>query len=176
MAGDLAALLDEGCAQGCDAEADHARTVAHTLVDADQPVDSAPTARHWRTTDDETTMFHRTFAMHRVVGAIAFDVSCRCDSETVGMRMWNDLGTCDAVLTERGRTLARYQPRVQLARTKLSTFFALDAYDQTVELASHEQLVIASGYTYTGGVDFAHMTDVPLAKAAPRGALTWSRD
>jgi len=51
----------------------------------------------------------------------------------------------------------------------------LDAYEQTVELASNQQLVIASGYTYAGGVDFARMTDTPLTKATPRGSLTWSR-
>jgi len=71
--------------------------------------------------------------------------------------------------------IARYQPRVLLAGTKMSTFVELDAYDQTVELASHQQLVIASGYTYAGGVDFARMTDTPLTKATPRGSLTWSR-
>jgi len=175
MARDLAAVLDEGCAQKCDAEAEHARTAAHALVDAEQPVDSPPTAKRWKTGDADMTMFHRSFAMHRVAGKIAFDVTCRCDSETVGMRMWNDLGTCDAVLSERGRMIARYQPRVLLARTKMSTFVELDAYDQTVELASHETLVIASGYTYAGGVDFAHMTDTPLTKATPRGSLTWAR-
>jgi len=68
--------------------------------------------------------------------------------------------------------VARYSPRVRLREGK-EVLRRLDAYDQTVELAGHLQLVISSGYNYGGGVDLENMTDTPLVQASSRGALTW---
>jgi hypothetical protein len=173
---DLAALLDAGCEDGCSAGAQHAREAAHALADAEDTRETAPHARRWQTTDEDIPTDHRTVTMRRTAGGFVLDVTCRSKSWTVGMRMWNDLGSCDAVLSEHGRAIATYQPRVLLAPTKESTYVALDAYDQTVTLADHEQLVIRSGYEYSGGPDFRAVTDTPLQKGKPRGALLWNRD
>ncbi len=173
---DLAAVLDAGCEKACSGSAQRARDIAHALAEAEDTRDTAPRTRRWQTIEDGFGTDHRTITMRRVAGAFALDVSCRCTSWTVGMRMWNDLGTCDATLSEHGHVVATYVPRVLLAETKESTYVALDAYDQTVTLGDRHRLVIHSGYDYSGGVDFVAVTEAPLQKRKPRGSLVWTAD
>ncbi|HTR56389.1 MAG TPA: hypothetical protein VMJ10_37200 [Kofleriaceae bacterium] len=175
---DIAAVLADGCKDTCPDDAQHVRDAAQELAgDGEaEPHDGDPRVRRWQDDDVGVTTDHRVIALRRTAGPFALDLACSCDSWTVGMRMWNDMVTCDATISEHGKTLASYRPRVLTDNGgKEGVFTRLDAFDQTIELASGARLAIASGYNYSGGVDREQLTDVPLVKTQPRGALVWSR-
>lgn len=144
MAEELAAVLDDGCAAGCSPIADAARTATHAFIDGDATDDPART-RSWDTDDAGITEHWHRLAIRSRVGALVLDVTCDCASETVGMRMWNDVTTCDATLRDHGRTIATYRPRVRMAETKESILEPTGAYDQTVELPGGASLVTETG-------------------------------
>jgi hypothetical protein len=163
MANELASVLDDGCTGGCSPGAEAARTAAHTFAD-NGPGDGATQTRAW-VKEDETPRIH----MHRLsvrsrwqqlgddgvaIDSIDVDVTCTCESWTIGMRMWNDVTTCDATLRDKGRVLATYRPRVALGSGKEISLFPLQAWDQTVVLPGGATLVTETGWNYTG--DDAH--------------------
>jgi hypothetical protein len=147
MADELARVLDEGCgrdAAQCSAAATHARDAARELADTYDYRDGEPRLAHWQDDDAGVTMWHRSFAIRRSAGAVALDVTCESASWTVGMRMWNDIGTCEGVLTERGQVIARYSPRVVLADNKEGVFELGDGYMQIVALADDTMVTITT--------------------------------
>jgi len=110
----------------------------------------------------------RSVAVRSHAGAVTIDVTCTCASSTVGMRMWNDITSCDAMLRERGRVLATYRPRVLARSNKESIDEPIEAWDQTVELPSGTVLVDETGWDYAGD-----NVTTPLRKTTPRTGPHW---
>jgi hypothetical protein len=150
MAEELAAVLDEGCASGCGVVAPNVRERLRAFLDASNTVEGAPHASNWITDEGGYHTWHRSFSIRVSAGPLAVDVDCKCNSETVGMRVWNDVTTCDATVRERGRVLARYLPRVSHGEGKLSESILLEAFSQTVQFPEGGELLIESGYNYEG--------------------------
>jgi len=171
MARELSAVLDEGCRDGCSTQAGQARARLQGLADTDARRDRPAQIRRWRAEDDGLPeVDHREITFRTAAGRISLDVVCRCVSQPLGMRMWNDFTVCDASLLDRGRLVLRYAPRVELASDRISELRALEAYRQTVSFPDGEQLIIESGYDYTGDD-----IDRPREKTEVRGSLRWSK-
>jgi hypothetical protein len=171
MAKELGAVLDEGCrGHSCTAEVEHARASLRSFVDDDQSTRTfEPPRSHRWVTEEDVPEDHRRIDITGRLGATTFDVTCTCTSWTIGMGMWNDLASCEAMLHDHGRTLLRYAPKTELGSGKEPIFWPLDAYEQKVTFASGATLTIESGYSYEG--DGAH---TPYVRGAPRGSLTWA--
>jgi hypothetical protein len=165
MTEELAAVLDDGC-HGCGVVARQARERLREILDAANLVEGAPRARSWVTDEGGYRTWHRSVGVSVSAGALTVDVDCICRSATVGMRVWNDVTTCDATLREHGRVLARYAPRVRLGEGKLSEVFPLAAFSQTVQFPGNGELLIESGFSYEGNGK-TH----PYAKAGVRGRV-----
>lgn len=169
MARELAAVLDEGCRQGCSPQVGLARSRLRELLAAEHRRDGPARLRRWQT-DDEVPVDHRSIALAIGAAQISLDVACSCASSTIGMQMWNDITTCDASLLDRGLPVLRYAPRIVLVSGKHAVFRPLDAYYQTVSFPDGETLVIESGYSYSGDD-----VNQPRQRAEVRGKLRWSR-
>jgi hypothetical protein len=167
MAQELAAVLDDCPTKQC-SRTEEARAALRVLLDADDHRDGPVRSRQWEHADDVTEHI-RQLTTRRTAGAVALDVTCTCSSWTVGMRMWNDITTCDATLRERGRVLASYRPRRLTKPTKESTFDPIDAWDQRVSFGSGDDLVIETGWSYAGD-----NVSSPLVKTTVRGGPRWA--
>lgn len=150
MAEELAAVLDDGCVRACGVVARNVRERLRDFLDDSTTIEAAPRARNWLTDESGYHTWHRNLSARVRAGLLTVDVDCICHSATVGMRVWNDVTTCDATVRERGRVLARYLPRVRLGEGKLSEVFPLAAFSQTVQFPEAGELLIESGYNYEG--------------------------
>jgi hypothetical protein len=168
MAEELASVLDDGCAGGCSKAAEAARAAAHDFVDQAIFDDGAAHTRTWVKDDAGMNMYMHELRVRSRSGTITVDVTCTCSSETVGMRMWNDLTWCDAVLRANGHVLATYKPRVLMTDTKESLLEPTDAWDQRVELPGGTTLVTETGWNYAGD-----NVDSPLKKTTARSGPHW---
>jgi hypothetical protein len=168
MTEELAAVLDDGCTQGCSPAAEAARTAAHGYVDDDGFTSDAARTRAWEADDAGITTYMHRLTVHSRANTITVDVTCDCASWTVGMRMWNDVTACDAVLRDRGKVLATYQPRVRAMPDKESIVESIDAWDQIVTLPGGGMLVTETGWEYAGD-----NVRVPLTKTTVRTGPHW---
>lgn len=168
MAQELASVLDDGCSGGCPAAAQAARTAVHAFTDEDNPTDDPARPRSWVVDEAGYHTYMRSVAVRSRAGAVTLDVTCTCASATVGMRMWNDVTTCDATLREKGHVLATYRPRMLSKSNKESIEEPIDAWDQRVELPGGTTLVIETGWEYAGD-----NVTTPLRKTTVRTGPHW---
>jgi hypothetical protein len=168
MTEELVSVLDDGCAQGCSPAAEAARTAAREYLDDGAFTNGAARTRAWEADDAGITTYRHRLAVHSRASSITVDVTCDCASWTVGMRMWNDVTTCDAVLRDSGTLLATYQPRVRSKSNKESLEESLDAWDQIVTLPGSGMLVTETGSEYAGD-----NVTVPLTKTTVRTGPHW---
>jgi hypothetical protein len=168
MASELTAVLDDACGSRCPPAADRARTAAHAFVDASDRTDDAAHTRAWDSDAEGISTHLRRIALRSRAGARSLDVVCTCASWTVGMRMWNDITTCDATLRDAHGVVAIYRPRVLARSNKESIEEPIDAYDQMVVLPGLGTLVTETGWDYAGD-----NVTTPLAKTTPRTGPHW---
>jgi hypothetical protein len=173
MARELSAVLDEGCRTGCGATVEHARTRLQQFLDFDQPHDDAPRTTRSRSNELGSSDL-RTISIRSIAGAVSLEVTCRCESWTVGMRLWNDHATCDARLLDRGRSLLRYSPRVELGSDHQALDYLLEAYRQEVTLQDGTALVIKSGYNYSEPSAADLSNNIPQRRLDVRRSTEWS--
>lgn len=166
MASELAAVIDDACPTGCD-HAAAARTALATWLDGTARETHA--LRGW-TRDEGVTLYERQLTVHAATGPIVVDVTCRSESYTYGMRGWNDETTCDAVLRDRGRTLATYRPRQLAVYEHHAVLAATDAYEQRVSFADGAELLTETGWNYEGDPDLPD-----LVKTEVRRGPSWIR-
>lgn len=157
---ELAAVLEEGCKGPCPDEVAHAQEI---LRDEDFNFGN-PKVLHWITGED----VHEEHSQFSTADA-HLTVTCRCDTWTIGMQLWNDIAECQVELRDHKKRLLTYKPTTERGSGKMELFTPLEAWTQTVELASGAVLEIDSGYKYTG--DDAY---TPRVRAEPRGALQWT--
>jgi hypothetical protein len=173
MARELSAVLDEGCRTGCGATVEHARTRLQQFLDFDQPHDDAPRTTRSRSNELGSSDL-RTISIRSIAGAVSLEVTCRCESWTVGMRLWNDRVTCDARLLDRGRSLLRYSPRVELGSDHQALDYLLEAYRQEVTFQDGTALVIKSGYNYSEPSAADLSNNIPQRRLDVRRSTEWS--
>ena len=109
----------------------------------------------------------RRLAVHAVTGNVAVDVTCTSRSYTVGMRMWNDVTTCDATLRDHGRVLATYRQRRMTVLEHHSVVTPVDAYEQTVDFAGGAELFATTGWDYEGDPDLPNCVRTAPCKCGP---------
>lgn len=174
MARELSAVLTEGCRTGCSATVEHARTRLQQFLDSDEPREDAPrTARSGSNELGSSDI--RSISIRTVAGAVSTEVTCRCESWTLGMRLWNDLVTCDARLLDRGRSLLRYSPRFELESNRQALDYPLEAYRQEVTFEDGTALVIKSGYNYSAHSAADLSNNIARRRLDVRRTTEWSR-
>jgi hypothetical protein len=174
MARELSAVLAEGCRTGCGATVEHARTRLEQFLDADEPHHDAP--RTTRSPSEGLASSDvRSISIRSIADAVSIEVTCRCESWTLGMRLWNDRVTCDARLLDRGRSLLRYSPRVKLGSDHQALDYLLEAYRQEVTFEDGTALAIESGYNYSEPSHADLENNTPQRRLDIRRSKVWSK-
>lgn len=153
LAEEALAVLDEGCKTGCgDAQAAARKHLKGFIDERDGRLGAIQTRR--RRGDDESEEIRTIeFLLSSRSIPVALRVSCTCNTSYYGMRRWDDVTECSAMLLHRGQLLFRYEPRIVLRRDKKHIdLHPLQQYQQTLIFGKGkgDTLEILSGYEFSG--------------------------